>query len=129
MRRFAIRVAALPAALLATMACLSAQAYDYTAPVPFHTLANFDPSNSVIPFPNNLLRLGSTDLTINAPLPSNPAQQGPVIALNALDGFSTVAPWSTTFSTALTASSVVGGASVRFFEFSTDAATGAVTGV
>jgi pimeloyl-ACP methyl ester carboxylesterase len=129
MRRFAIRVAALPAALLATMACLSAQAYDYTAPVPFHTLANFDPSNSVIPFPNNLLRLGSTDLTINAPLPSNPAQQGPVIALNALDGFSTVAPWSTTFSTALTASSVVGGASVRFFEVSTDAATGAVTGV
>ncbi len=129
MRRFAIRVAALPAALLATMACLNAQAYDYTAPVPFHTLANFDPANSIIPFPNNLLRQGSKDLTINAPLPSNPAQQGPVIALNALDGFSTVAPWSTTFSTALTASSVVGGSTVRMFEVTTDAATGAVTGV
>lgn len=129
MRRFAIRVAALPAALLATMACLDAQAYDYTAPVPFHALANFDPANSVIPFPNNLLRLGSKDLTINAPLPSDPAKAGPVVALNALDGFSTVAPWSTSFSTALTASSVVGGSSVRFFEVSTDAATGAVTGV
>ena len=128
MRSFAIRAAALPCALLSLLSA-GAHAYDYTAPVPLHTIANFDPSNSIVPFPIDLLRQGSKDLTINAPVPSNPAQAGPVSALNALDGFSTTAPWSTSFSTSLTASSVVGGSTVRVFEVSTSAGTGAVTGV
>ena len=128
MRSFAIRAAALPCALLSLLSA-GAHAYDYTAPVPLHTIANFDPSNAIVPFPIDLLRQGSTDLTINAPLPTDPAQAGPVSALNALDGFSTTAPWSTSFSTSLTASSVVGGSTVRVFEVSTDPATGAVTGV
>ncbi len=46
MRRFAIRTLALPSLLLAVMAGQSAQAYDYTAPVPFHTIANFDPTSA-----------------------------------------------------------------------------------
>ncbi|HEY8011317.1 MAG TPA: hypothetical protein VIE67_10000 [Rudaea sp.] len=129
MRRFAIRTLALPSLLLTVLAGQSAQAYDYTAPVPFHTVANFDPSKGVIPFPNNLLLLGTTDLTLNIPVPSNPAQAGPVLALNALDGFSTVAPWSTTFPTALTASTVVGGHSVHVFQVTLTGPGGGVTGV
>ena len=128
MRSFVIRAAALPCALLSLLSA-GAYAYDYTAPVPLHTIANFDPSNSIVPFPIDLLRQGSKDLTINAPVPTNAAQAGPVLALNALDGFSTTAPWSTSFSTSLTASSVVGGSTVRVFEVSVDPATGAVTGV
>ena len=128
MRSFAIRAAALPCALLSLLSA-GAHAYDYTAPVPLHTIANFDPSNSIVPFPIDLLRQGSTDLTINVPVPSNPAQAGPINALNALDGFSTTSPWTTTFSTSLTASSVVGGSTVHVYEVTTDPSTGAVLGV
>ena len=129
MRRFAIRTLALPSLILTVLAGQSAQAYDYTAPVPFHTVANFDPSNGVIPFPNNLLLLGTTDLTLNIPVPTNPAQAGPVLALNALDGFSTVAPWSTTFPAPLTASTVVGGQSVHVFQVTLTGPGGGVTGI
>ena len=60
--------------------------------------ARFDPTNAVIPFPNNLLIQGSRDLTVNAPA-ANPANFGdPTVALNALDGFSTTAPWTMTIS-------------------------------
>src|SRR5512141_2273626 len=78
--------------------------------------ARFDPSNSVVPFPTNLLLQGTTDLTLNIPV-ANPANYGdPAVAMNALDGFSTVAPWSTTFSAPPKPSSVVGGQTVRVFE-------------
>ena len=129
MRRFAIRTLALPSLLLTALAGQSVQAYDYTAPVVFHTVANFDPSNGVIPFPNNLLLQGTTDLTLNIPVPTNPAQAGPVLALNALDGFSTVAPWSTTFPAPLTASTVVGGQSVHVFQVTLTGPGGGATGV
>jgi pimeloyl-ACP methyl ester carboxylesterase len=134
MRRFAIRTKTLPlltlsATLLAVLAGQSAYAYDYTAPVRFHTVARFDPSVSVVPFPTNLLLQGTTDLTLNVPVPSNPTQAGLVNALNSVDGFSTIAPWSTTFSSALTASSVVGGHSVHVYEVTLTGPGGGVTGV
>ena len=108
MRRFALRPLILPSLLLTALAGQSAQAYDYTAPVPLRTTAKFDPTTSTVPFPTDLLRQGSTDLTLNIPVASGtPASQAAVYgALNSLDGFSTIAPWSTGFSTALTASSV-----------------------
>ncbi|MFO1495230.1 MAG: Ig-like domain-containing protein [Lysobacterales bacterium] len=91
--------------------------------------ARFDPTNAVIPFPNNLLIQGSRDLTVNAPA-ANPANFGdPTVALNALDGFSTTAPWTMTFSAALAPSSIVPGQSVRLFEVqvvTSGAAAGAV---
>src|SRR5207302_7545972 len=54
--------------------------------------AVFDPANSVIPFPNNLL-LGSNG-KVNLPIPAGaPASQVQLITgLNTLDGFSTTAP-------------------------------------
>ena len=126
MRRFAIRTLVLPSMLLTALAGQSAHAYDYTAPVPFHTIANFDPNNGIIPFPNNLLLRGTTDLTLNIP---NPTQIDPVSSLNSLDGFSTIAPWSTTFPAALTPSSVVGGQTVHLFQVTLTGPGGGVTGV
>jgi pimeloyl-ACP methyl ester carboxylesterase len=91
--------------------------------------ARFDPSNSVVPFPTNLLLSGTKDLTINIPV-ANPANTGdPQVALNALDGFSTTAPWSTTFSTPPSAASLVGGSTVRVFEVTLTGPGGGVTKV
>ncbi len=91
--------------------------------------ARFDPTAAVIPFPNNLLSQGSRDLTINAPV-ANPANFGdPAVALNALDGFSTSAPWTMSFSAAIAPASLVGGNTVRMFEVqivTSGPATGAV---
>lgn len=121
-----LTTAAFVASLLAP--CI-AQAYDYTAPVPFHPVAAFDPSRSVVPFPNNLLFSGTTDLTLNIPADPLDPTSGPKIAMNALDGFSTTAPWSTTFSVPLDASTLVPGSSVRLFQVSLSGIAGAVTGV
>src|SRR5690625_760683 len=60
--------------------------------------AVFDPSGGEIPFPNSRLLSGSDDLTLNIPV-AYPGDFGdPAVAMNALDGFSTVAPWTFTFS-------------------------------
>lgn len=91
--------------------------------------ARFDPSTAVVPFPTNLLLLGTTDLTLNVPV-ANPANFGdPAVALNALDGFSTVAPWSTTFSTPPNPASLIGGQTVRVFEVQLTGPGGGVTKV
>ena len=124
-----ITTAAVVASLVATFAMRDAQAYDYTAPVPFHTVANFDPAHGVIPFPNNLLFAGTTDLTLNIPV-ANPANfADPQVALNALDGFSTSAPWSLTFSQPVDPATLVGGQTVRMFEVSLSGPAGGVTGI
>ena len=86
------------------------------SPVTAVLTAQFDPAAGVVPFPNNLLRSGSTDLTLNIPV-ADPTDFGnPQVALNALDGFSTVAPWSFNFSAAINPNTVVPGSSVRMFE-------------
>ncbi|MCG6867940.1 MAG: hypothetical protein LJE91_04185, partial [Gammaproteobacteria bacterium] len=54
-------------------------------------LFNPDPANPRLPFPTNLLFSGSLDGTLNAPVPAGPGQAMLVNALNAIDGFSTVA--------------------------------------
>lgn len=88
--------------------------------------ARFDPTAGVIPFPNNLLIQGTRDLTLNIPV-ANPNNFGdPQVALNALDGFSTVAPWTTSFSAAVNASTLVPGQTVRVFEVAISTTTGAV---
>jgi pimeloyl-ACP methyl ester carboxylesterase len=103
--------------------------YPYTAPVTFHTVASFDPANGVIPFPSNLLLLGSTDLTLNIPS-ADPTDFGdPKVAMSAQDGFSTVAPWSTKFNQPIDPSSLVPGQSVRMFEVTLSGPGGGVTGV
>ncbi len=78
--------------------------------------AQFDPSAGVLPFPNNLLRSGSTDLTLNIPVPDPNDFGNPQVALNALDGFSTVAPWSFSFDRPINPGTVIPGSTVRLFE-------------
>lgn len=91
--------------------------------------ANFDPANGVVPFPTNLLLSGTTDLTLNIPVEDPNDFSNPRVAMNALDGFSTVAPWTTTFSVPLDPSSVQPGRHVQVFEVSLTSPGGAVTGV
>ncbi|MEO7431416.1 MAG: Ig-like domain-containing protein [Dokdonella sp.] len=122
-----ITTAAVAVSLVGALSASVAQAYDYTAPVPFHTTVNFDPANGVIPFPNDLLLLGTTDLTLNIPVDPNAADAGTKTALNALDGFSTSAPWSLGFSQPLDATSLAGG--VHVFEVTLSGPGGGVTGV
>lgn len=91
--------------------------------------ARFDPSNGVIPFPNDLLFNGTTDYTLNIPV-TNPADYSdPKVALNTLDGFSTTAPITAEFSSAIDGSSVIAGQTVRMFEVSLAAPSLAVTDV
>ncbi|MDT8408343.1 MAG: Ig-like domain-containing protein [Wenzhouxiangellaceae bacterium] len=78
--------------------------------------ANFDPANGVLPFPINLLLSGSGDLTLNIPVPDPTDFGNPSVALNALDGFSPVNPWTFTFSDPVNPNTVVPGSSVRLFE-------------
>ncbi|MGH8042018.1 MAG: hypothetical protein ACREPN_08250, partial [Rudaea sp.] len=100
-------------------------------PVSAVITARFDPTNAVVPFPTNLLLSGTTDLTLNIPV-ADPSNYGdPQVALNALDGFSTTAPWSTTFSAAPKPSTIVGGpgGTVRIFQVSLTGPGGGVTGI
>jgi len=103
--------------------------YDYTAPVTFHTVASFDPANSVVPFPTNLLLSGSADLTLNIPSADPTDFSDPKVAMSALDGFSTVAPWSTTFNAPIDAASLLPGQTVRVFEVTLTGPGGGVTGI
>jgi pimeloyl-ACP methyl ester carboxylesterase len=78
--------------------------------------ARFDPATSTIPTPNNLLFSGTRDLTLNIPV-ANPNNFGdPQVALNAQDGWSTVAPSTFSLSVAPRANSLVAGSSIRVFE-------------
>ncbi len=91
--------------------------------------AVFDPGGGEIPFPNTLLLSGTEDLTLNIP-GGDPEDPGdPVTAMNALDGFSTVAPWTFNFSAEIDPDSVVPGSSVRFYEVSFVQGQPAVSGV
>jgi len=78
--------------------------------------ANFDPSAGVLPFPTNLLLSGSSDLTINAPAADPTDFSDPAVALGNLDGFSTTAPWTFSFSRPINPDTVEPGSSVRLYE-------------
>lgn len=75
-----------------------------------------DPAAPALPFPTDLLFAGTQDGTLNAP---NPDDNPVVAALNALDGFSTIAPITTDFSAPLDPASLVPGETVRVYEADT----------
>ncbi len=84
--------------------------------------ADFDPSAGVTPLPINLLFLDTDDLTLNPEVDDPTDYSDPLVALSAIDGFSTTERWVTAFSSfpnQLDASSVDAGESVRLFEVST----------
>jgi len=92
--------------------------------------AGYDPLNNeglgaVFPFPFNLLFLDTTDLTLNPPVEDPNDYSDPLVALSALDGFSTIEKWVTSFldndrnSGNIDPASVVPGQSVRVFQVTT----------
>lgn len=99
------------------------------SPVTGVITARFDPSGGVIPFPSNLLLQGTTDLTLNPPVADPANNADPAVALSALDGFSTVAPWSFQLSAPPNPGSLVAGQSIRMFEVTLTGPGGGVTGV
>jgi pimeloyl-ACP methyl ester carboxylesterase len=78
--------------------------------------AQFNPTAGVVPFPSNLLFSGSTDGTLNIPVSDPTNLADPRVAMNGLDGFSTVAPLTAQFSGTLKAATVTAGSTVRVFE-------------
>ena len=78
--------------------------------------AVFDPAAGQVPFPNDLFFIGSTDGTLNIPVADPTNLADPAVAMNELDGFSTVAPMTANFSGALNAETVRAGSTVRVFE-------------
>ncbi len=129
MQTRSITALAVASTLLTLGTLREARAYDYTAPVVFHPVASFDPANGVVPFPNNLLLLGTTDLTLNIPVADPTDFSDPKVAMNALDGFSTTAPWSTTFNMPIDATTLAPTQTVHVFEVTLSGPGGAVTGV
>ena len=105
--------------------------------------AKFNPSEGSIPFPNNLLFDGNSDgvkdttygkLEIPIPDPvtgtcDNSGEIALKTSLNDLDGFSTVAPISTSFSSAIDSNSLVVGDTVRVFEVTLSGVGGVVTSI
>lgn len=90
--------------------------------------AYFDLTAGILPFPSNLLFKDSTDGTLNIPVANPTDFSNPQVALNALDGFSTVAPISTRFSSAIDPNSLTP-ASVRVFEVTLSGIAGAVVAI
>jgi pimeloyl-ACP methyl ester carboxylesterase len=75
--------------------------------------ALFNPGDSVIPFPNDLLF--GADGTLDIPVTDTNDYSDPQVAMNTNWGFSTGAPMSTSFSSAIDAASISGD-SVRVYE-------------
>lgn len=90
--------------------------------------AYFDLTARILPFPTNLLFSGTDDGTLNIPTADPTNVSDPIVAMNALDGFSTVAPISTRFSSAIDPSTLTP-ASVRLFEVTLSGIGGAVIAI
>lgn len=107
------------AALAATLALAGCDDDNPESKLRTPTVAVFAPSEGDIPVPNDLLFSGTEDVTLNIPVsdPNDPSD--PLVALNALDGWSTTAPFVIRFSDDIDLATVVAGASVRMFEVTT----------
>jgi len=107
--------------LLASFAFLTACTKEDAGPGTISTTAPmeamYSTTDGIIPFPNNILFIGSTDGTLNITSGiTDPTDiTNPTVALNTLDGFSTVAPISTTFGLPIDDATITA-SSVRVFE-------------
>ena len=82
--------------------------------------ALFSPADQVVPFPSNLLFIGSDDGTLNIPLPAEQqVLSNPQFVLGQQDGFSTTTPIVTPLSKPLDPETLEIGRTVRVFEVTT----------
>ncbi len=95
--------------------------------------AVYSPSTGNIPVPNDLLYSGSQDATLNIPVADPSDLSDPQVAINTLEGWSTVAPFNLGFSDEVEASSAIPGETLRIFEVTVDTTAapvgGPVTGI
>ena len=103
----------------------------------------FAPGDGNIPVPNDLLFGGTDNLTLNIPIEEPASPSDPLVAINGLDGWSSIAPMGISFSNTdegidIAPSSVVPGSTVRMFKVNVSrpevspgviGPTGPVTGV
>ncbi|MFT5450660.1 MAG: pimeloyl-ACP methyl ester carboxylesterase [Enterobacterales bacterium] len=92
-----------------------------TQKVPARMAATYAPSEGKLPIPNDILFGGTADLTLNIPVADAGDFSDPTVALNSLDGWSAVAPFAISFtsadsSLAISPASVVGGTSVHLYK-------------
>ncbi|WDE03521.1 lipase [Thalassomonas viridans] len=59
-----------------------------------NTRIAFDPTNGVVSVPNDLLFSGTTDGTLNLPVADASNSSDPLVAMNAVDGWSTINPFT-----------------------------------
>jgi len=111
-----------------------------TPPLQVSMTATYNPSGGDIPVPNDILFGGVADLdpdklTLNIPVADPTNYRDPMVAINGLDGWSAVAPFSISFQTwdtglTLDPASVVGGTSVHVYKVNTyrpEVAPGVIT--
>lgn len=123
------KLIALPGILLLLAGCTDDTNYDFeasrqqaaeAAALASPPQALYNPAGSVIPFPDNLLFVDSTDGTLNIPLAEGEnVLSNPQFALNQLDGFSTIAPIVTGVSEPLNPETLILEQTVRIFEVTT----------
>ena len=83
-------------------------------------VARFDPGTGEVPSPNNLAFLGSADGTLNISVKDESDPTDPKVAMNSLNGFSTVAPITATISAAVDASTF-NQSTIKLFEVTLNA--------
>ncbi len=110
---------------LALSACDTGSSIDTKLEIePAKTNAIFAPGAGQIPIPNDLLFGGTQDLTLNIPVADPLDESDPKVAMNALDGWSAVAPFAIAFrnsrndGTDLDQSTILPGQTIRMFETS-----------
>mgnify|MGYP004002808581 FL=1 len=89
----------------------------------------YAPSVGELPVPNDFLFAGSTDGTLNLPVADAADFSDLSVHLNAIDGWSTVAPFRFDFTGDVDSDSAVAGHTVRVFEVATHGLGGPITGV
>ncbi len=92
--------------------------------IPTSTKALYQPSNGLIPLPNDLIFNGTLDLTLNPPVEDPTDYSDPAVALSGLDGWSSVAPFFISFvapesGVDLSPESIVPGSTIRMYEVNT----------
>jgi len=91
-------------------------------------IAYFAPADGVIPYPSNLLFQDTADGTLNIPVDDPADFSDPKVALNTLDGFSTIAPMTVGFNLAIENATLTP-QTVHLFEVTLSGPGGAVTSV
>ncbi|MGD8574281.1 MAG: Ig-like domain-containing protein, partial [Gammaproteobacteria bacterium] len=83
----------------------------------------YAPLGGIVPFPNDLFLNGSTDGTLNIPVADPTDYSNPLVAINALDGYSTTAAIEATFTDAIDAATLAGNQTVFVFKLTATGAT------